>query len=154
MKLPFSGILGLATERNAVLAIVILFTVLTIWIASVPYDPSVDKADATTNDIWIEYYGQGTYHIPYDEWDHPPTQSVVVEYRGEYVVVNEKGPGHVMAMLPFRAIGAEFLFGPFMAGLAVLGTYMLGKRLLGWHLGFMASLLVMVNLTVIVMWHR
>ncbi|MBU4071081.1 MAG: hypothetical protein KKH41_00960 [Candidatus Thermoplasmatota archaeon] len=141
-------------ERNCILVLAILFAVLSILVASVPYDPSTDKADATTNDIWIEYYGHGIYHIPYDEWTYGNTQSVVVVHDGEYVVVNEKGPGHVMAILPFRAIGAELLFGPAMAGLAILGTYMLGKRLLGWQTGFIASLLVLFNLTVIVMWHR
>jgi hypothetical protein len=82
------------------------------------------------------------------------TQSVVVEHDGRFVVVNEKGPGHVVMLLPFYIAGADFLFPILMMGLALAGAYMLGRRLFGWPVGFIAALLVMSNLTVIVMWHR
>ncbi|WP_455392975.1 hypothetical protein [[Eubacterium] cellulosolvens] len=143
------------TERNVIIFIFILFIVMTIWVASVPYDPMKwDKADATTNVIWTDYYSQGIYEVPFSEWKHKPTQSVVVEHDGEYVVVNEKGPGHVIMILPFYMLGLEILFGPFMIGIAVLSTYMLGRRLMNWRVGAIAAILVMTNLTVIVMWHR
>lgn len=149
-----STVLNRLNEKNCVTLLALTFIVLAALIATVPYDPSADLADATTNDIWIEHYSEGIYHIPWSEWTNNHTQSVVVEYQGEYVVVNEKGPGHVMAMVPFRAIGAEWLFAYTMAGLAVLGTFMLGKRLFSWPVGFIAAMLVMFNLTVVVMWHR
>lgn len=142
------------TERNCVLLLVIMFIMLSVFISSFDYDPMVDKADATTNDIWVEYFSEGKYHIPIDEWDHKPTQSVVVEHDGEFVVVNEKGPGHVAILLPFYMLGVDFLFGPFMVALAVIATYMLGKRLGNWRVGFIAAALVLTNVTVIVMWYR
>jgi hypothetical protein len=131
-----------------------MFIMLSVFISSFDYDPMVDKADATTNDIWVEYFSEGKYHIPIDDWDHQPTQSVVVEHDGEYVVVNEKGPGHVVLLLPFYMLGVDFLFGPFMVALAVIATYMLGKRLANWRVGFIAATLVLTNVTVIMMWYR
>jgi hypothetical protein len=154
MKMQSAALLARIGEKHCIAALALTFTILAILVAAAPYDPSTDLADATTNDIWIEHYSHGIYHIPFSEWTYGQTQSVVVEYRGEYVVVNEKGPGHVMAMIPFRSVGAEFLFAPTMAALAVAGTYMLGRRLFGWPAGFIASLLVMFNLSVVVMWHR
>ena len=142
------------TERNCLMVLVTLFVLLSIVIAAVPYNPSTDMADATTNNIWLEQYSHGIHYIPYDEWSYGQTQSVVVEYHGQDVVVNEKGPGHVVMMLPFYMTGLDILFGPFMVALALLGTYMLGKRLFGWQVGFIASLLVLFNLVVMVMWHR
>ena len=142
-------------ERNCLLFLVVLFFLLGAAVAQEPYEPmQMDLADATTNVIWTENYSQGTYHIPYDEWDYPHTQSVVIEYEGEYVVVNEKGPGHAMMLVPFHVLGVEFLFGPLMVALGTFSTYMLGKRLFGWRVGFIGSLLVLTNVTVIVMWHR
>lgn len=141
-------------ERRCVLVLILLFIAISISIAIIPYDPSVDLADATTNDIWIEYYSKGVYHIPYSEWESGQTQSVVVNYSGQYVVVNEKGPGHIVMMLPFHVLGVEFLFEPLMVGFAVLSTYMLGKRLVNWRVGFIASALVLCNATVLVMWYR
>jgi hypothetical protein len=120
-----------------------------------PYDPLyLDKADASTNVIWTENYSHGIYHIPFDEWEFGPTQSVVIEYNGEYTVVNEKGPGHAMMLVPFHLLGFEFIFGLLMVGLAVFATYMLGKRLFSCRVGFIAAALVLTNATVIVMWHR
>ena len=142
------------TERNCLILLASLFIILSIAVASAPYDPSTDKADATTNDIWVEQYAHGVHHIPYDDWDYGITQSVVVEYQGQYVVVNEKGPGHVVMMLPFYIAGIGGLFPIIVMGLALLGTYMLGKRLFSWPAGFMASLFVLFNLVVIAMWHR
>lgn len=128
---------------------------MTIWIALVPYDPMKrDKADATTNVIWTEYYSKGIYEVPFSEWDHKPTQSVVVEHDGDFVVVNEKGPGHVLMILPFYMLGLEILFGSFMIGVAILSTYMLGRRLVNWRVGAIGAILVMSNLTVVIMWHR
>jgi len=142
------------TERNCFILLFALFLILSIIIAFIPYEPSVDLADATTNDIWVEYYSEGIHHIPYDKWNHSPTQSVVVEYEGQYVVVNEKGPGHVIMLLPFHMLGIDFLFAPLMIAFAVFSTYMLGKRLANWRVGFIAALLVLTNVTVLVMWYR
>jgi len=147
-------LLKLAVEKNAIIILVSLFIILSLSVVLVPYDPSTDLADATTNDIWVQQYANGVHHIPYDEWTYGITQSVVVEYQGEYVVVNEKGPGHIAMMLPFYMAGIGGLFSVLMMGLAILGTFMLGKRLLGWQVGFIASLAVLFNLIVIVMWHR
>ena len=128
---------------------------MAVWIGSVPYEPmDWDLADATTNVIWTDLYSQGIYEVPLDEWDHGMTQSVVVEHDGEFVVVNEKGPGFVWMLVPFHVAGCEFLFGPLMAGIAVFSTYILGMRLFGWRVGFIAAVIVLVNLSVIVMWHR
>ena len=143
------------TERNCFILLLVLFVVLSIFIASMPYLPKTDLADATTNDIWIEYYSKGIYSVPYSEWTHTTmTQSAVVVYNGVYTVVNEKGPGHVMMMIPFHVLGVEFLFGPVMMAFAVFSTYMLGKRLLGWRVGFLAAVLVLTNVTVLAMWYR
>ncbi len=142
------------TEKNAIIILASLFIIMSIAVTIVPYDPSTDLADATTNDIWVQQYANGVHYIPYDEWTYGQTQSVVVEYQGEYVVVNEKGPGHVVMMLPFYMLGIGGLFSIIVMGLAILGTYMLGKRLFSWQVGFIASLAVLFNLIVIVMWHR
>lgn len=142
------------TERRVVIFIIGLFLVMSVLISSVPYDPETDLADAVTNDIWVEYYSQGIFSIPYDDWSYGNTQSVVVWHDGQYVVVNEKGPGHVLMMVPLYLLGADFLFGSFMAGIAVLATYMLGKRLFNWRVGAIAAVLVLTNVSVIMMWYR
>jgi hypothetical protein len=151
---PYHWFVSNLTEKNCVMVLIVLFIMLSVFIASFDYDPEVDKADATTNDIWVEYYSEGIYHVSIDEWDHIPTQSVVVEHDDGVVVVNEKGPGHVVLLLPFYMLGVDFLFGPFMVALAVIATYMLGKRLANWRTGFIASALVMTNVTVLVMSYR
>lgn len=142
------------TERNCLILLILLFLVLSFIIGSIPYLPETDHADATTNDIWIEYYPKGVYHIPYDKWNYSPTQSVVVWHEGEYVVVNEKGPGHVIMMIPFHLMGVDVLFGPLMVFLAVFSAFMLGKRLINWRVGILSAALVLTNVTVLVMWYR
>ena len=142
------------TERNCLFFLLALFILLSILIASILYLPEKDLADATTNDIWIDYYSKGIYSIPFSEWTHGNTQSVVVLHDGVFTVVNEKGPGHVMMILPFHILGVEFLFGPVMMAFAVFSTYMLGKRLLDWRVGFLGAILVLTNVTVLVMWYR
>ena len=143
------------TERNCIFLLVALFIILSVFVVAEPYDPLYrDKADASTNVIWTENYSQGVHHIPFDEWEFGPTQSVVIEYNGEYTVVNEKGPGHAMMLVPFHIMGVEAMFGLLMALLATIATCMLGKRLFNWRVGFIASALVLTNATVIVMWHR
>lgn len=142
------------TERNCMIVLASMFIIMSIAVASVPYDPSTDLADATTHVIWVEQYSHGIHHIPYENWTYGMTQSVVVEYQGQYVVVNEKGPGHTILMLPFYMSGLGLLFGPTMMLLAIIGTYMLAKRLFGWQVGFIAALFVLSNYTVTVMWHR
>ena len=141
-------------KKNCFIFILVLFLIFSLIIAFIPYDPEHDLADATTNAIWIEYYEQGIYHVPYDEWDYEPTQSVVVEYENDFVVVNEKGPGHVMLLLPFHILGIEFIFGPLMVAIAIFSIYILGKRLHSWKIGFLASVFFLVNSLVLVMWHR
>ena len=123
-------------EKNAIIVLASLFIIMSIAVTIVPYDPSIDLADATTNDIWVQQYADGVHHIPYEDWTYGITQSVVVEYEGQYVVVNEKGPGHVAMMLPFYMAGIGGLFSILIMGLAILGTYMLGKRLFSWQVGF------------------
>lgn len=146
---------GLFTERNCLLALAIVYVVIAICIGTVPYEPMEwDLADATTNAIWTDLYSQGKYDLPYDNWTYPITQSVVVEHDGQYVVVNEKGPGLAVMLVPFHIAGVEFLFAPLLVGLAVLSTYMLGMRLAGWKVGVMAAFIVLTNLSVMVMWHR
>src|SRR3990170_2947892 len=140
------------TRRNLLLGLAAAWLVPTVPAA--PYAPMGDLYDATTNYIWTREYDRGVFHIPYDEWTYPVTQSSVVWYEGEYVVVNEKGPGHALLIVPFYLLGAESLFAPLLVGLAVLSTYLLGKRLFGWTAGFVAAAAVLVNLNVIVMWHR
>jgi len=142
------------TERNCLLFLLALFIVLSILIASILYLPEKDLADATTNHIWVEYYSKGIYIVPYSEWTNGMTQSVVVLYNGVYTVVNEKGPGHAMMLVPFHVLGIEPLFGPVMMAFAVFSAYMLGKRLLGWRVGFLGAVLVLTNVTVLVMWYR
>ena len=145
--------LGL-NERKCLLFLFALFIILSISIELIPYNPAIDLADATTNDIWADYYARGVYSIPYSDWHFGQTQSVVVNHSGQYLVVNEKGPGHVMMMVPFHALGVGFLFEPMMIAFAVFSTYMLGKRLINWRVGFLASILVLTNVTVLVMWYR
>lgn len=146
------------TEKNFFILLFVIFLVLAVCIALVPYHPESDLADATTNLIWVDQYSNGTYHLSYDEWvnvwHYPRTQSVVIWHDGVYTVVNEKGPGFVCLVLPFHALGADFLFAPVMLWLAVFSTYMLGKRLWNWRAGFIAGILVLTNVTVIVMWHK
>jgi 4-amino-4-deoxy-L-arabinose transferase-like glycosyltransferase len=140
------------TERNVLICLLIFFICLTIWIVTVPYEPLNDKADATANLIWKDYYKDGRYAVPYDEWQqegHPNSQSSVVEIDGEPLVVNEKGPGHaIFCMVLGKATGT------FFAGLMVISTYMLGRRVFNWRVGAMASVIIMTNLVVMVMWHR
>ena len=142
------------TKKNCLIFLCVLFIILNIIIAIVPYNPERDLADATTNAIWIDYYEQGIYHIPYDEWDHEPTQSVVVEYEGDYVVVNEKGPGHVFLLLPFHILGIEFVFGTLMVAIALFSIYMLGKRFHSWRVGFLAGFFFLANPMILVMWNQ
>ncbi|MCG7845269.1 MAG: hypothetical protein MIO90_07565 [Methanomassiliicoccales archaeon] len=142
------------TEKKIAILIIGLFLIMSIMIAMVPYDPQTDLADAVTNDIWVEYYSQGKFIIPYDEWSYGITQSVVVWHDGQFQVVNEKGPGHALLLVPFYLLGADFLFGPLMAGIAVLATYMLGKRLFNWRIGAMAAVFVLTDVSVIMMWYR
>jgi len=142
------------TERNCLLLLLALYIVLSVLIASMLYLPESDLADATTNVIWVEYYSEGVYSVPYADWTHGMTQSVVVQHNGAYTVVNEKGPGHAMMIVPFHVLGIEFLFGPVMAAFAVFSTYMLGKRLLDWKAGFLGAVLILTNVTVLVMWYR
>ncbi|MEW5937113.1 MAG: hypothetical protein AB1665_04755 [Candidatus Thermoplasmatota archaeon] len=154
-----SAILKHLTERNCLIVFCALFALLAVWIASVPYEPMKwDLADATTNYIWTGYYAEGRFHVTWDEWTRDwgnlRTQSSVAEYDGQYVVVNEKGPGLAAMLVPFRMAGTELLFAPLMIAYAVLGTYVLGKRILGWRTGIVASCFVLTNLTVLVMWHR
>ncbi|OGS49072.1 MAG: hypothetical protein A3K68_06810 [Euryarchaeota archaeon RBG_16_68_13] len=148
------GLARILTRRNLLLGLAAAWLVLTVAVAAAPYAPMGDLYDATTNYIWTREYARGVFHIPYDEWAYPVTQSSVVWYEGGYVVVNEKGPGHALLIVPFYLLGAESLFAPLLAGLAALSTYLLGKRLLGWMAGFVAAAAVLVNLNVIVMWHR
>ena len=142
------------TRRNLLLGLAAAWLLLTVAVAAAPYAPMEDLADATTNYIWTREYARGVFHIPYDEWTYPPTQSSVIWYEGEYTVVNEKGPGFSLMIVPFHLLGAEKLFAPLLAGLAVFSTYLLGKRLLGWMAGFVGAVAVLVNLSVVVMWHR
>ena len=148
------GLARILTRRNLLLGLAAAWLVLSVAVASAPYAPTGDLYDATTNYIWTREYARGVFHIPYDEWTYPATQSSVVRHEGEYVVVNEKGPGHALLIVPFYLLGAESLFAPLLVGLAVLSTYLLGKRLFGWTAGFVAAAAVLVNLNVIVMWHR
>jgi hypothetical protein len=143
------------TKRNCLIAFVVLFLIMAILIGLQPYNPMKDDiADATTNAIWTEQYSKGIYAIPYQNWIYGMTQSVVVWYHGQYVVVNEKGPGLAIMLVPFYVLGIEFIFGPLMVALAIFSTYMLGKRLSNWRVGFIASVIVLLNLTVIIMWFR
>jgi hypothetical protein len=149
-------VLGKAiTKQNCLIAFVLLFLMMAILIGIQPYDPMKDDiADATTNAIWTEQYSKGIYEIPFQNWTYGMTQSVVVWHNGQYVVVNEKGPGLAFMLVPFHVLGIEFMFGPFMVALAVFSTYMLGKRLSNWRVGFIAAIIVLLNLTVIIMWFR
>ena len=148
------GLARILTRRNLLAGLAAAWLVLTVAVAAAPYAPMGDLYDATTNYIWTREYARGVFHIPYDEWAYPVTQSSVVWYGGEYVVVNEKGPGLALMLVPFHLIGAEVLFAPLLVGLAVLSTFVLGKRLLSWTAGFVAAAAVLVNLVVVVMWHR
>ena len=146
------------TEKNLAVLLVLTFLGMSAWVMSVPYDAmKMDLADATTNEIWSGLIREGKYSLPVEEWNargYPPTQSSVVELDGRAYVVNEKGPAHAMLVAALDTVGLAPLTGTLCAGLAVLGTYMLGRRLFNWKVGFLASVFVMTNLTVIVMWHR
>ncbi|MBI5000404.1 MAG: hypothetical protein HZB92_02600 [Euryarchaeota archaeon] len=145
----------LLCKRNCLVALVLMFIAMAVWVGTVPYEPmKMDLADATANFIWTENYSKGVYDIPYSEWNGGQTQCVVVLHDGQYVVVNEKGPGLGMMIAAFQVVGAEFLFAPFIVGLAVLSTYMFGMRIAGWKVGVLAAMMTMANLVVIVMWHR
>jgi hypothetical protein len=139
------------TEKNFIRFLIVAFILMTIWIVTVPYDPlRWDKADATANLLWKDYYLEGVYAIPYEDWDNTVrTQSTVVEINDEFYVVNEKGPGH--AWLCAVLGGAT---GTVLAAVAVFSTYMLGRRIFNWRVGAVASLIVMTNTVVIIMWHR
>ena len=142
------------TERNVAIAIFGLFLVMALLICCVPYDPGTDLADAVTNDIWVEYYSKGIFSLPYADWSYGVTQSVVVWHDGQYQVVNEKGPGHALMLVPFYLLDLGSLFGPLMVALAVLATYMLGKRLFNWRVGAIAAVLVLTDVSVVMMWYR
>ena len=146
------------TERNLGILLLVSFIGISAWIASVPYDAmNMDLADATTNQIWSGLIREGKYAIPIEEWmerGYPPTQSSVVELDGRVYVVNEKGPGHAMMVAAMDTMGLGGFSGTLFAGLAILATYMLARRLFNWKVGFLAAIFVMTNLTVIVMWHR
>jgi len=149
----------LLNKRNCHIAFAVFFVVLAVGIALVPYKPmSMDLADATANYVWTGYYSKGAYHVSWEQWTadwgNLRTQVVVVMHDGHYVVVNEKGPGLAMMLVPFRLTGTEFLFGPMLMAFAVLGTYLLGRRIAGWKAGLMASGIVTANVTVLAMWHR
>ena len=144
-------------ERKLALLLAFVFVAMSVWVAATPYDPATDLADATTNDIWSDLIREGKYALPLSEWKargYPPTQSSVISLNGEYYVVNEKGPAHAMLVAALDSFGAGALTGTLCAALALAGTYMLGRRLFNWKVGFLASLLVLTNLTVVVMWHR
>jgi hypothetical protein len=141
------------TERNFLIGLTIMFVVMTIWVATVPYDPmNGDIADATTNAIWSEYYKEGKFAVTYDEWkadNRGITQSVVVVMDGTPYVVNEKGPAHAMFITVLgHATGTVF------AAIATVSTYMLGRRMFNWKVGAIASLLILANLTVVTMWYK
>lgn len=149
----------LVTKRTCIAGLIVAFVVLAVWISSTPYEPTEDLADATTNWIWVRYYDEGRLHVSWDSWQNQTwhtnmTQSVVVLHDGEYVVVNEKGPGFIALLHPFFALGMEKAFGTVMAGVAVLSVFMLGRRIAGWKAGYIAAVICMCNLTFIVMWHR
>ncbi len=149
----------LLSKRNCHVAFAIFFVALAVGVALVPYEPMEwDLADATANYVWTGYYAEGRTHVSYDEWnsdwDGLRTQVVVVEHDGEYVVVNEKGPGLAAMLVPFRLAGAEFLFGPLMLAFAAIGTYLLGRRVGGWKVGLAAAAMVAANVIVLVMCHR
>jgi hypothetical protein len=149
----------LLTKRNCHLAFAVFFVVLAVGIALVPYNPmQSDLADATANYVWTGYYSKGVNHVSWEQWSTDwgdlRTQVVVVEHGGEFVVVNEKGPGLAIMLVPFRLAGIEFLFGPMMMAFAALGTYLLGRRIAGWKVGLAASAIVVANVTVLVMWQR
>lgn len=146
------------TERNLGVLLIVGFLGLSVWVATVPYDAmKMDLADATTNDIWSGLIREGKYAIPLDEWrsrGYPGTQSSVVQLGGEPYVVNEKGPGHAMLVAALDTVGLGALTGTLCAGIAVLATYMLGRRLFNWKVGFLAAIFVLTNLTVLIMWQR
>jgi hypothetical protein len=141
-------------ERKIAILLIGLFLVMSVLISSLTYDPEKDLADAVTNDIWLKYYSEGIFSLPYDEWTYGNTQSVVVWHDGEFQVVNEKAPGHALMMVPFYVMDVGFLFGPFMVALAVLATYMLGKRFFNWRVGAIAAVLVLTDVSVVMMWYR
>lgn len=141
------------THRNSLIFLVVLFFILGIWIASHPYNVmTMDIADATTNYIWVHLYAHGVFSVPYSQWTYGITQSVVVFHNGQYVVVNEKGPGFGILLVPFYITGTTWLFGPVMVAIAVASTYMLALRITDWKVAFFAAFIVMLNLSVLAMW--
>ena len=140
------------TERNFLACLTVAFIAMTVWVGTVPYDPMRDIADATTNVIWSEYYRDGEFAVPYAQWKadgRPMTQSSVVLLDGEPWVVNEKGPAHALIEL---VLGPAI--GTVLAAVGVAATYMLGRRLFGWQVGAIASVVVLTNLTTIALWYR
>lgn len=141
------------TRKNSVLLLAVTFTLLAVWIASYPYRVmKMDIADATTNYIWVQQYAHGVFAIPYSQWTYGATQSVVVLHNGQYFVVNEKGPGFALLIVPFFLAHATWLFAPVMVAMAGASTYMLALRLLNWRVAFFAALITMLNLSVLIMW--
>jgi hypothetical protein len=141
------------SERNFLLGLMVLFIVMTIWVASVPYDPiKGDIADASTNAIWSEYYKEGKFAVTYDQWkadNRSITQSSVIEKDGKVYIVNEKGPAHaIFTMVLGKATGTVF------AAVATIATYMLGRRIFNWKVGAIASLFVLTDISIIVMWYK
>jgi hypothetical protein len=144
---------SILSERNFLIGLLILFIIMTVWVASVPYDPiKGDIADASTNAIWSEYYKEGKFAVTYDQWkadNRSITQSSVVEMDGKVYIVNEKGPAHaVFTMVLGKATGTVF------AAVATIATYMLGRRIFNWKVGALASLFVLTDLSIIVMWYK
>ena len=141
------------TERIFLAGLLVIFIIMTIWIMALPYDPmNGDIADATTNAIWKEYYKEGKFAVPYDQWKadkRPDTQSVVVMFGGKPYVVNEKGPVHALFLVVLGPAA-----GTFFAAIATMSTYMLGRRVFGWQVGAVASLLVLTNLSIMAMWYK
>ena len=141
------------TERNFLLGLLVLFIVMTIWIASVPYDPITgDIADASTNAYWAQYYREGKFAVTYDQWkadNRSITQSSVVNISGKLYVVNEKGPAHaIFCMVLGPATGTAF------AAVGTIAIYMLGRRIFNWKVGAIAALFYLTDLSIIVMWYK
>ncbi len=141
------------SRKNSVLVLIAVFLSLSIWIASYPYRVmTMDIADATTNYIWVQQYAHGIFAIPYSQWTYGITQSVVVLHNGQYLVLNEKGPGFALIIVPFFLLHITWLFAPVMVAMAVASTYMLSLRLLNWKVAFFAALITLLNLSVLIMW--
>lgn len=141
------------TKRHSVYLLIGVFILIALWITSYPYRVmTMDIADATTNYIWVQQYAHGIFAVPYSQWTYGTTQSVVVLHNGQYFVLNEKGPGFGMLLVPFFLAHATWLFAPVMVAMAVSSTYMLAYRLANWKVAFFAALITMLNTSVLVMW--